>query len=166
MTLSPKIFYVICCSSVVLSVLLGRQFLLYASASTMQVKKEPVKNLPSQKYFFNNCLFDATIAFLKNKYGYLYPHGSQHLREQCNKILEGENLPLIPDNMPAGEQYLQALSKFFHSKILVTYGKFCYNIVHSDIAAEKEDEKKLIVIKLTHLGDQDSGHWVPTSSPA
>ena len=103
--------------------------------------------------FKNNCLFDAILyhEFQKSNSDL-----SQNLREKCNEILTKTlDLPIIPDNLPAGEQYLLALSLLFDKAIKVIKDEDYYIISH--IEGLKEE------ITLKHLGSAEHGHWMAIS---
>ena len=106
----------------------------------------------------NNCLFDATVKacnLVDPKTG--KPCNSQILREKCDEILKEEGLPLIPHGEPAGEQYLQALSRILNKRIKVYKGNrtnFVAEIGHSDVPEDADH------FSIVHLGSQLAGHWV------
>lgn len=102
----------------------------------------------------NNCLFDAVLeaSSLKNRSS----GRSQRLRELCDAILTKEGLPLIPNGMPAGEQYIQACSLAIGRPIRVcSSGSGSVFIVAHSRVAEGEAS-----IAITHVGEQMAGHWV------
>lgn len=107
----------------------------------------------------NNCLFDSVIeAFKKEGKKELLPtEDSQKLREICDEILEKEGFPLIPHGEPAGEQYIQALSKLLNHTIKIHKDhpdNFVADVKHSDVSDVCPS------ISIVHLGSEDCGHWV------
>ncbi len=116
----------------------------------------------------NNCLFDSVIASVKarrqeeEKNFNLPTEDSQELRDLCNKLLEKEGFPLIPDGEPAGEQYIQALSKILDCKIKIYKNhpeNFVADVKHSDVSEDESCKD----ISIVHVGPEEHGHWVSLS---
>lgn len=102
----------------------------------------------------NNCLFDAVISSLNARDQSGRRPNSQGLRESCDELLRSENMPLIPAGHPAGEQYLQALSKIFNCGLVVMRnGQHVATVRHSDVSETSPET----VIR--HMGAALYGHW-------
>lgn len=102
----------------------------------------------------NNCLFDAMICSLSARDASGKILCSQGLREHCDEILKSENMPIIPTGEPAGEQYLQALSKVFKCGISVMRGgSHIATIRHSDVPETSPETT------IRHMGAALCGHW-------
>lgn len=129
----------------------------------------------------NNCLFDSVILSAKNVKGVdgttnnkilLPTEDSQELRQICNQLLEKEGFPLIPDGEPAGEQYIQALSKILNCKIKIYKNhpeNFIADVKHSDVVVgcrsesegdETSETAAVNTISIVHIGPEECGHWV------
>ena len=115
-----------------------------------------IENVIEPYNYPNNCLFDASIDYINSKSLGIYKYSSQYLRNECNKILKEEGLPIIPNGKPAGEQYLQALSKYFNMQILVKFDGYSYTIRHGNLYNKCDVD----TIKLRHIGSQMNGHWI------
>jgi len=110
----------------------------------------------------NNCLFAAAITYMKRtpsrfeRYLTIYggASGAQTLRDACTVSLREDGLPTIPDGKPAGEQYLNALSKVLRSIIEVDIEKTgkTYRVIDTDAQFPS-------LIRITHAGSRRSGHW-------
>jgi hypothetical protein len=102
----------------------------------------------------NNCLFDAVL----HSSG-LAQQGanSQGLRNECDKVLLSEGMPLIPRGTPAGEQYLQAISCVLNRGIRVYRDDWSgpIDIKHELVSPSAE------VIHIKHIGNSLHGHWLP-----
>lgn len=106
---------------------------------------------------YNNCLFDAVISASEMKNpstGSLVD--SQRLREVCDSYLIQEGFPTIPINQPAGEQYLQALSRVLDRPVSVFSGDSHIADVRHSLASENNDP-----VKISHSGTDMNGHWTP-----
>lgn len=105
-------------------------------------------------YYANNCLFEAMIdAFNKN--GKWCP---VKLRQECNRLMIIEGFPLIEFGKPAGEGYLNILSKLFKVELIARFSgsnnkSISQHIRHSDVAENCEQ------VKLLHTGSRTNGHW-------
>jgi len=118
-------------------------------------KTVPLPSMIVARRIGNNCLFDAAIAYTSTNNLYRFDESSQCLRDKCNQILVEDGLPTIPDGMPAGEQYLQALSKYFKATIVVQFENFSQDICYTD-----DENFSNFTIRLRHVGSRMGGHWM------
>jgi hypothetical protein len=105
----------------------------------------------------NNCLFDSVIHTFSRNNLPLPTQESQALREMCDDILKAEGMPLIPHGEPAGEQYIQALSKILNVSIKIFKdhpNNYMTSVKHSDVADDA------VCVSIVHLGTREHGHWV------
>ena len=140
----------------VVCILLGVLFfvpILYSEYYMNLPKLEKIELKPEKiERIGNNCLFDAvrnTCETLRTRFT-----TSQALREACSTELKAEGFPIIPNGEPAGEQYLQAISKISQSPIEVVRGNTNTLISHS------EDFMKSTPITIRHVGSTVGGHWM------
>lgn len=111
----------------------------------------------------NNCLFLAVITAtdLRSVSNPEILADPQALRNACKGFLEEEKMPIFADGTPAGEGYLQILSKMLRRKIIVYKNRVkVAEIVHSDW-----ERVTIPSIHLTHIGPPEAGHWVSTTAP-
>ncbi len=140
---------------------------MYNAVATIGENKAGLIKKKRRRVVGNNCLFDATIDYLNNATttdtAQYYSKSSQDLRDECNEVLRAEGLPIIEDGLPAGEQYIQALSKIFNSVMEVRFssGNSFFKISHDDSLIESDDDGcGGRTIKLRHVGPQMAGHWI------